>query len=394
MEGKMPAQKRFKTDYPGVTFIIGVSIATDKPEKIYMIRYRKDGKMIEEKAGRQFQDAMTPSKAARIRAERIEGKSLSNKERREVKEREKQAKLAKQWTLTNLWEEYKTTRADTKGIMSDNGRFKLHIEPTLGEKKFQDIAPLDLDRLRISLLKKKSPQTVKHVIGIIKRLSNFAINKRLCKGLDFRPTAPKVNNLKTEFLSDDQLKTLLKAIDEDPHPYAGPMMKMALFTGMRRGELFKLTWNAVDFNRSFITIKDPKGGVDQTIPLNENAREVLKALPKTESPFVFPGRGGGERTDINQQIKVIKERAGLPKDFRALHGLRHHYASMLASSGKVDMYVLQKLLTHKSPVMTQRYAHLRDEALKRASNLAGELVKEAITKADKEEKSDNVIPLR
>jgi integrase len=47
---------------------------------------------------------------------------------------------------------------------------------------------------------------------------------------------------------------------------------------------------------------------------------------------------------------------------------------MLASSGEVDLYTLQKLLTHKSPQMTQRYAHLRDEALKRAANLAGELI--------------------
>jgi uncharacterized membrane-anchored protein len=47
---------------------------------------------------------------------------------------------------------------------------------------------------------------------------------------------------------------------------------------------------------------------------------------------------------------------------------------MLASSGEVDMYVLQKLLTHKDPRMTQRYAHLRDEALKNASQGAGDIV--------------------
>jgi integrase len=51
---------------------------------------------------------------------------------------------------------------------------------------------------------------------------------------------------------------------------------------------------------------------------------------------------------------------------------------MLASSGQVDLYTLQKLLTHKSPAMTQRYAHLRDEALRRASDLAGELFTQAI----------------
>ena len=74
----------------------------------------------------------------------------------------------------------------------------------------------------------------------------------------------------------------------------------------------------------------------------------------------------------------IKKAAGLPKDFRPLHGLRHTYASMLASSGQVDLYTLQKLLTHKSAAMTQRYAHLRDDALRRASDLAGDLINQAM----------------
>jgi len=55
---------------------------------------------------------------------------------------------------------------------------------------------------------------------------------------------------------------------------------------------------------------------------------------------------------------------------------------MLASSGEVDLYLLQKLLTHKSPVMTQRYAHLRDEALKRAADLAGNLIAAATKMKD------------
>jgi integrase len=56
---------------------------------------------------------------------------------------------------------------------------------------------------------------------------------------------------------------------------------------------------------------------------------------------------------------------------------------MLASSGQVDMYTLQKLLTHKSPLMTQRYAHLRDEALRKASDLAGDIIGQATKKNGK-----------
>jgi hypothetical protein len=72
-----------------------------------------------------------------------------------------------------------------------------------------------------------------------------------------------------------------------------------------------------------------------------------------------------------------------------MHGLRHVYASMLASSGQVDMYSIQRLLTHKDPRMTQRYAHLRDDALKRASSLAGELITQAAT----ENHGDNTVEL-
>ena len=83
--------------------------------------------------------------------------------------------------------------------------------------------------------------------------------------------------------------------------------------------------------------------------------------------------------------------AGLPKDFRPLHGLRHAYASMLASSGLVDMYTLQKLLTHKSPVMTQRYAHLRDESLKKAADLAGELINESLNPRNERSYLENTL---
>ena len=83
--------------------------------------------------------------------------------------------------------------------------------------------------------------------------------------------------------------------------------------------------------------------------------------------------------NIRKSIDRICKAARLPEGFRPLHGLRHVYASMLASSGEVDMYTLQKLLTHKSPQMTQRYAHLRDDVMKRAADLAGKIITAAAT---------------
>ena len=366
----MPKQDRIKTKYPGVYYV------TKGNEKIYYIYYRSNGKQIEEKAGRQYANDMTAARAAGIRADRSKGKEPSNNTRREQVKAAKLAEAGKM-TLERLWNEYEAYKADSKSIDTDKGRFQRFLMPDFGNKEPHKIIRLDVDRLRVRLLKDYKPQTVKHVLGLLKRIVSFGVSRQLCGNLNFKVETVKVDNQKTEDLNPEQLKNLLTAIDNSNDIQAADMMRLALYTGMRRGEMFKLKWTDIDFQRGFISIKNPKGGVSQKIPLNEEARQVLENHPKISS-YVFATLDGDPFTYIWRRVNPIKEAAGLPADFRALHGLRHTYASMLASSGEVDLYTIQKLLTHKSPQMTQRYAHLRDEALRNASTLAGKIIKAAI----------------
>jgi integrase len=369
--------KRFKTPYPGVFYRKAQRVGSKGIEKVYYVVFKKAGRVFEEKVGRQFIDDMTPSRAARIRSERIEGKRLS---RKEIKEKEIARKKAEEnrWTLDRLYEEYMKGRPNNKARATDESRYRKYLRPAFGNTEPKEVISLDVDRLRIKLSKRLAPQTVAHVLNLICTVANFGVKKNLCEGIPFHIQKPKVHNIKTEDLTADQLNRLLEAIERDSDVQAKNLMKMALYTGMRRGELFKLRWDAIDFEKGFIHIVDPKGGPDQVIPLNDAGREVLLSHPKNESEYVFPGRNGKRRRTIAYAANRIKKRAGLPKDFRPLHGLRHVYASMLASSGKVDMYTLQKLLTHKDPKMTQRYAHLRDEALRKASNLASDIITQTL----------------
>jgi len=373
--------KRIKTDYPGVFYREADRIGGKGIEKVFYVVFKKVGKVHEEKVGRQYVDNMTPAKAATIRGERIEGKRKSRKEIREAEKKKNDI-----WTIDRLWAEYKRQKSNLKGLKIDENRYEKHLKKPFAQKEPKNIIPLDVDRVRLKMLKTKKPQTVKLTLSLLRRIVNFGYIKRLSDPLPFAIEMPKVNNLKTEDLTPKQLKKLLGAIDKDDSIQAANLMRLALFTGMRRGELFKLKWKDIDEYRGFILLRDPKGGPDQKIPLNDGARQTLENHIRTESPYVFPGRGGCQRVDINHQVNRIKDRAGLPKDFRPLHGLRHAYASMLASSGKVDLYTLQKLLTHKDPRMTQRYAHLRDETLRRASDLAGEIIAQAANSAELKEK--------
>ena len=367
--------KRIKTSYPGVYYREARRIGGKGTERVYYIVFKKNGKVHEEKVGRQFVDDLTPARAAGIRAERIEGKRPSPKEKRE--KALKKARV-KKWTVDRLWESYKATRMPGRSLVTDESRYNKYLKPVFGDKEPKDLIRLDIDRLRIRLLKGKSPQTVKHVLNLLTWIVNYAVKNGLCQGLSFHVQKPTVNNIKTEDLTQEQLARLLDAIEKDSNQQVADLMKLALFTGMRRGELFKLRWKDIDFERGFINIRNSKGGSDQVIPMNEAVRDLLALHEKTESPYVFPGQGGKQRVTAQIAVNRIKKRAELPKDFRPLHGLRHTYASMLVSSGKVDMYTLQKLLTHKSPLMTQRYAHLRDEALKKASDLAGDIIGDAL----------------
>ncbi|MCX5839418.1 MAG: site-specific integrase [Deltaproteobacteria bacterium] len=362
--------KRYKTKYPGVFYREVTRIGGKGIERVFYVVFKKAGKVCEEKVGRQYADDMTEAKAARIRGERIEGKRQSRKEIRQEKKK-------KNWTIENLWTEFEKEKK-LKSIKMDKSRFDKYIKPHVGSKEPQQIAPLDIERLTRKGLKGKSPQTVKLTLSLLRRIVNFGVKTQRSGRMTFNLEMPEVNNIVIEDLNQDQIKKLMKAIDDDPCPEVAAVMSIALFSGMRRGEILSLRWDDVDFDRGFIAIKNPKGGQDATIPLNESVRQVLEKITQGKSPYVFPGREGKKRHDIRRGANRIKKAAGLPEDFRPLHGLRHVYASMLASSGRVDLYTLQKLLTHKDPKTTQRYAHLRDDALRKASDLAGDLVREAV----------------
>jgi integrase len=370
----VPKQKRIKTQYAGVFYIEGTNPGNGRSDRIFYISYRKDGRKIEEKAGLQARQSrgMTAAKANQIRAAKLSGKMPTNRKAREQREAKKRANAAK-WTVDRLWEAYKHTRKEGKSLATDTGRYEKYLKPAFGNKAPQEIDRLSVDRLRTGLLKKRSAQTTKHVLNLLTWIINYGVKNGLSEGISFHIKKPTVNNLKTEDLTSEQLQNLLEAIEADENKHVAAMMKLALYAGMRRGEIFKLRWSDVDFDRKFITLKDPKGGPDQKVPLNHAALELLQSVEKTESPYVFPGLNGKQRVTAQQAARRIRNRAGLPKDFRPFHGLRHVFASTLASSGKVDMYQLQKLLTHKSPIMTQRYAHLRDEALQKASKVAADI---------------------
>ena len=370
----MSISKRGRTKYPGITFREKERLDGSGEERVYYIRYRRGGrgsKEIEEPVGRES-EGMTAAKANKIRAMRAAGVEQSNTERRAEAEA---AKLSGNGPLTfaRLWMIYQEVNDGKSSMVADASRYHNHIESRIAGKVIEEFTTPDIDSLRASMARKGlAPQTVKHVLALVRRVIRFGVMRGLCS----MPTSlhfdmPKLDNERTESLTDSQLVGYLNALDEEPDQNAAGLLRLALVTGMRKGALLALRWADCDFERGIITLQGAaaKKGKTEFIPMTTAARAILEAVERTASPYVFPGKDGGQRQDFRRMARRVRDKSGLPKDFRPLHGLRHAYASMLISSGQVDLFALQKLLTHGSPQMTQRYAHLADEALRKAANV-------------------------
>jgi integrase len=376
--------------YPGVYTIVGKDPGTGKPERIYYLKYRRaDGKTIEEKAGR-ASEGWTTKKASDALVMRRKGLEPTNEEKRQAADAEK-----KRMTVDKLAEYYFKHRPRQKSQISDKAKFNLHIKPELGTKIPEEIDPLSLDRFRASLGKKKSnrggnlsPTTVRHTMALLRAIINFGVSRNLTEGTRKKvPVPPMPANMKTEDLTPAELDRLKTALDAEADQDAADIVRLVMLTGARRAEVMKIQWADVDTSRGVWILRDRKDGRTSGFPLPAPAVEILKKRDamRGDSPSVFPGPGeDGHVVDPRAAFDRIRKAAKLPAGFRLLHGLRHHYASALVSSG-VDLFVVSKLLGHATPDLTaKRYAHLRPGVMAEAAELAGRIIGTAAAEPAKE----------
>ncbi len=347
-----------------------------KPDTYFAIRYYVNGKRKEEGLGWSSQGwTLTKAKStlAQLRTAQKTGQGEVTLQEKRAKALEARQAEQDKPTIARLWEVYSAALEGRAGIKSDRSRLPIIIEH-FGHKTPDQICTAHIAAMRREVeAHGKAPQTVKHTLALLRRIIRYGARCGLCTMPDISKLhfdMPKVDNQKTECLTSEQASVLLAALDADHNKTLAAMMKLCLCTGIRKSAALALQWQDLDFQRGHITLRgeEAKSGKTCTIPMTTAAREVLQTIVMQGSPYLFPNPQTGQPyTDVRRFLNRIRKAANLPEGFRPLHGLRHTYASWLASSGKVDLFTLQKLLTHGDQAMTQRYAHLADEAVKRAA---------------------------
>jgi integrase len=206
---------------------------------------------------------------------------------------------------------------------------------------------------------KNSNATIRRDLSRLRGVFRLARTRGFSNDAFDRIEIPEVDSKpKVRYLDDDERKRIASALLLDDTPdYLRAMVTVSLNTGLRRGELFGLTWDNVDLKRGQLTVegRTSKREITRYVALNATAKAALETWKsKGAHGLVFPGRVGKFNT-VKKSWAALLKRAKVTK-FR-WHDMRHDFASRLVMGG-IDLYTVGELLGHGRVDTTKIYAHL------------------------------------
>lgn len=270
-----------------------------------------------------------------------------------------------------------------------------HLKPALGATKLEALDAHTIQKFYNSLTAAGlAPKTVKNIHGVLHSALQQAIANDYIR---HNPTEacklPKVVRPEIHPLEPDEISTMLQEAEKDDY---GNLFIVAMFTGMRQGELLGLPWECVDFSTGIITVKQqlqcidgtyflesPKNGKTRTIlpaPLvmealvrekQKQENEQKQAGDAWNNPFnlVFTDALGKNlvRRTVVKHFKKISERAGISNDAR-FHDLRHSFAVTSLYAGD-DIKTVQANLGHATAQFTlDVYGHVTQKMRQDSAN--------------------------
>ena len=276
-----------------------------------------------------------------------------------------------------------------KNLVSLNEKY---LEPQIGHLALDKITLGAAQKLHRDMVEihQKSPASADHLAKLLRQALNYAVRLDIIESTKVsKIQLLNVANCEERLLSNNQLKALMEVLSTDSNRTVCLVVKFLLFTGARVSEALHARWADIDRQHRTWTIQatNSKSKQRRSVPLSDAALTVLNQLDSEgKSEWLFNSSRGGRLSHITKVWSRIRREAGLEGtldgglNFR-LHDARHAAASAMVSRNQ-SLFMVQKILGHSDPSVTQRYAHLSTEALQEAANSIGQYVENALEQAD------------
>lgn len=225
-------------------------------------------------------------------------------------------------------------------------------------RRIQEITKRDVIALLDGVSDRGSPIMANRVLSAVRKLFNWCVARDVIQISPCTLVAPPApERSRDRILSDDELRMVWKAAEEDGWPF-GPLVKLLILTGQRLTEVGEMRWDELDLVNKLWTLpaERVKNGARHEVPLSDPAIDILASLPriKTTKDFVFTTRrdaavSGYSRTkDRLDAAMTVAGAGGAPAiEHWTFHDLRRTMASGMARLG-IQLPVIEKVLNHTS----------------------------------------------
>ena len=279
-------------------------------------------------------------------------------------------------TVQDLYEKYVSDHLPKKSptsVVTDLHMWEKNILPVLAQRKVGELRFTDIDGLHRKI-SHRAPVQANRNLALLRKAFNLAMLWGWMKtnpaiGIQANPEVSR-----TRYLNSKEIKRLMQALASSASRTSSDAILFMLLTGCRRGEAFKATWDQFDpelrvWTKPAATTKQRK---IHRIPVSTAVSELLRKRERsTNNAYVFASHTGNALTDVKKTWARICEVADL-EEVR-LHDLRHTFASLLVSNGQ-SLPTIGAMLGHTQTQTTARYAHLFDETLHEAAEMASKAI--------------------
>ncbi len=356
---------------------------TPKGRKVYVLQYRLHGALRRYTIG--THGSPWTADEARDEALRLLGQVKGGKDPSSAKQAEKDAITVSRLCDLYLNEGCGAKKAST--VATDKGRIERHIKPLLGRKRVKDVTANDIKKFMHDVASGKTAADVKtkprgrarvsggkgaatRTVGLLGGVFSFAVDGGYRTDNPVRGVKRYADRRNERFLSPKELAMLGEALAaaeaEGKNKTAINAIRLLILTGCRKSEVLTLKWDHVNFDTGYLELPESKTG-QKRVPLGAPALELLASLTRIDgNPYVLPGEKEKHHlVGLPRVWCAVRDKAGL--DDVRLHDLRHSFASVGAGAG-MGLAVVGKLLGHRDPKTTARYAHIADDPAKAAAD--------------------------
>ena len=220
------------------------------------------------------------------------------------------------------------------------------------DRQITEIARKDIKEL-VRVKARTSPIAANRLLSLIAKIFNWAVKEELIEASPaIQIDRPGKETERERSLTAAEIKTAWAAFDRLGYPF-GPLFKMLLVTGQRRGEVAGMRWSEIIPEGWRLPAERAKKGKGHLVPLSSLAREVLDGVPQIGELVFRSAHGDQPLQGWSRAAKRLHSLCG-PMEEWHLHDLRRTFATQLRSLG-VDRLVVSKLLNHAEGGVTKVY---------------------------------------